>query len=193
MKPTLRIVLLITATALLAACSQGTQNLRLSPVPPATEGIAGGDQDVGLQVVDRRSQSDLGVLENPNRSIVRLVAAQDLAYSIQLAAAEGLRGYGFTPRLWDDGRQPRIEIGIETLRHDVAVGIPYDLTTRVKLSAAAYADGERFTSQAQTTRTAQRALPPNAEANAEVIDAAISEALDRLLNQELAAFLTGRG
>ena len=193
MKRSVRILLLVTAAALLAACSQGTQNLRLSPEPPATEGIAGGNQDVGLEVVDRRSQSDLGVLENPNRSIVRLVPAQDLAYTVQLAAAEGLRGYGFTPRLWDADRQPRIEIAIDNLRHDVAVGVPYDLTTRITLSAVAHADGERLTTQAQTTRTAQRALPPNAEANAELVNAAISEALTRLLNGELAAFLAGRG
>lgn len=188
-----RTLLLLGAVALLAACSQGTQNLRLSPEPPGAERVIGEGRDLGLQVVDERSQSDIGVLEQPDRSIVRLVAAQDLAYTIQLAAAEGLRSDGFTPQLWDAGREPRIEIGIQTLEHDVAVGVPYELTTRIELRVEAFAGGERFTSQAQTTRTRQKALPPNAEANAAVIEAAITEALERLLNEPLAMFLADRG
>mgnify|MGYP000034547188 CR=1 FL=1 len=188
-----RSLLLIGLVTLLAACSQGTQNLRLSPQPPATEPVTEGDRDIALQVIDNRSQSDLGILENPNRSLIRLVAAQDLAYTVQLAAAEGLRGYGFTPTLWDSAREPRLAIGIETLSHDVAVGVPYELTTRITLDAVVVAGGERFTSQAQTTRTRQRVLPPNAKANAEAIDAAITEALGRLLNAEMAAFIANGG
>ncbi|MEX0382463.1 YajG family lipoprotein [Spiribacter sp. 1M153] len=192
MKRIIRSLVLLGLVSLLAACSQGTQNLRLSPQPPATEPVTDSDRGIALQVVDNRSQSDLGILENPNRSIIRLVAAQDLAYTVQLAAAEGLRGYGFRPTLWDGAGEPRLEIGIETLSHDVAVGVPYELTTRITLDAVAVAGGERFTSQAQTTRTRQRVLPPNAKANAEAVDAAITEALDRLLNAELAAFLADR-
>jgi len=189
----IRCLLVIGLATLLVACSQGTQSLRLSPQPPGAEPIGEGNRDVALQVIDNRSQSDLGILENPNRSLIQLVAAQNLAYTVQLAAAEGLRGYGFSPTLWDGARQPRLEIAIETLDHDVAVGVPYELTTRIALEAVTVAGGERFRSQAQTTRTRQRVLPPNAKANAKAIDAAITEALERLLNAEMAAFIAERG
>ncbi len=184
--------LLLGVLLVVAGCSQTTQDLRLSPAPPATGPLIGGGERLGLEVTDTRTDRDLGMLENPDGSIVRLTAAQDVAYAVQLAAAEALRGYDFNPGLWDDRREPRLAIGIERLEHEVTAGVPYQLETRIALTATAWLDGERYTTRARTSLTEQRALPPRAATNTEVIEKAITRALDELLNEELARFLAGR-
>ncbi|MEX0449971.1 YajG family lipoprotein [Spiribacter sp. 221] len=193
MKRLQQILLLTGLTFLLAACSQGTQNLRLAPQPAETGEVTGGGLPVSLQVVDMRTDRDLGMLENPDGSIVRLLPADDVNYAIQLAAAETLRDYGFEPALWDGQAEPRLEIRIQVLIHDVTAGVPYKLDTEIALQGVAWMNGERFTGRAQTTLTRQRALPPGEKANAEAIDTAITRALGQLLNEEMANFLAGRG
>ena len=193
MKTIQQTLLLIGLALLLGACSQSTQSLRLAPQPPETGVVMGGELPVALQVIDRRGDRDLGMLENPDGSIVRLLPADDINYAIQLAAAEALAGYGFEPTLWDGVIEPRLEIRIQTLNHDVTAGVPYRLDTEVALQGVAWMNGERFTGRAQTTLTRQRALPPGAKANAEAIDTAITRALGQLLNAEMANFLAGRG
>ena len=186
------VVVLLTALWGLAGCSQTTQDLRLAPAPPATGPLIGGGAAVGLNVVDDRADRDLGMLENPDGSLVRLRATQDVAYAVQLAAAEALRGYDFQPTLWDAGREPRLTIRIDTLEHNVTAGVPYALETRIVLEATAWMQGERYTTRARTALTDQRALPPRAATNTEAIEQAITRALGELLNDELADFLAGQ-
>ncbi|MEX0375407.1 YajG family lipoprotein [Spiribacter pallidus] len=188
-----RLILLAATAVILTACAQGTQTLRLSPTPAAVESLVGSGQSLGLSVEDARTDRDLGMLENPDGSIARLMPAQQITYTLQLAAAETLRGYDFEPSLWDEARTPRLEIRIETLDHQVTAGVPYELATEVALTATGYADGQRYTTRSGTTLTRQRPLPPTADANADAINTALSRALGQLLDDELARFLaTGR-
>ncbi len=184
--------LLLALTLLLTACAQGTQNLRLNPEPPATGPLLGGGQSIGLQVVDARTDRDLGMLENLDGSVVRLMAAQDIAYAVQLAAAEALRGYDFAPTLWDRDNTPRIEIRIEALNHQVTAGVPYTLETTIALAGTGWSGSSSFTGRARATLSNQRALPPSADTNAEAIEAAITRALGQLLDEEFARFLAGQ-
>ncbi|MDR9413604.1 MAG: YajG family lipoprotein [Spiribacter sp.] len=185
-------LLLIAGLALaLAACSQTNQTLRLSPNPPETGPRIGDGASVGFQVLDTRNDRDLGVLENPDGSIVQLVAEQDVAYAVQLAAAQALRGYDFDPGVWDAGRAPRLEIRITALEHEVIAGVPYELETEIALQATAWVQGDRYTTRARATASDQRALPPRASANTEAIEKAITRALTQLLDAPLAEFLAG--
>ena len=188
----LRLVVLLALLLVLTACAQGTQNLRLNPESPTTGPLLGGGQSIGLQVVDTRTDRDLGMLENLDGSVVRLMAAQDVAYAMQLAAAQALRGYDFSPALWDRERTPRLEIRIEALNHQVTAGVPYTLETEIALSATGWAGNSSFTGRARTTLSNQRALPPSANTNAEAIEAAITRALGQLIDEEFARFLAGQ-
>jgi len=53
----IRSLVLLGLVSLLAACSQGTQNLRLSPQPPATEPVTDSDRGIALQSRAWRSAS----------------------------------------------------------------------------------------------------------------------------------------
>ena len=187
-----RVVLLFALAVIVSACAQGTQNLRLNPDAPATGPLLGGEQALGLQVLDRRNDRDLGMLENLDGSVVRLMAAQDVAYAVQLAAAQALRGYDFAPALWDNASVPRLEIRIEALEHQVSAGVPYTLETEIALAATGWSGNERLTGRARTTLSNQRALPPSADVNAEAIEAAITRALGQLIDEEFARFLAGQ-
>lgn len=186
-----RLLLIAGLSLALVACSQTNQTLRLSPNPPETGPLIGDGASVGFQVVDTRNDRDLGVLENPNGSIVRLTAEQDVAYTVQLAAAQALRGYDFKPTLWDEGRTPRLEIRITTLEHEVIAGVPYELETRIALAATAWVGGDRYTTRARATASDQRPLPPRASTNTAAIEKAITRVLNQLLDAPLAEFLAG--
>ncbi|MBS3786130.1 MAG: hypothetical protein KGY57_04885, partial [Gammaproteobacteria bacterium] len=137
----------------------------------------------------REQVAELGTQQTLRGDVLPLSAAQDIAYVVQLAAAEALKGYDLTAALWTEQREPRLEITIDALNHEVRAGIPWQLETEVSLRAVAWANGERLTTRAQSTLDNQRATPPGAEANAAVINEAITRALRQLLSQELAHFL----
>lgn len=186
------VLAVLLMVAFLSACAQTGQSLRLSPEPPATGPAVGLATEVGLRVVDTREQTaTLGTQQTIQGEVFPLTASQALPYVVQLAAAEALRGYDLKASLWADNQTPRIEIQIDQLQHEVRAGIPWQLDTEITLRAVAFANGERLTTRAQTTLNNQRATPPNATANAVIIDEAITRALGQLLNEELARFLAG--
>ena len=187
-----RILLLLALALILSACAQGTQNLRLNPEAPTTGPLLGGGQSIGLEVVDARPDRDLGMLENLDGTVVRLMAEQDVAYAVQLAAAQALRGYDFTPALWNAASVPRLEIRLEALEHQVTAGVPYQIETEIALAATGWAGNQRLTTRARATLSDQRALPPTKRANARAIEAAITRALGQLLDEEFARFLAGQ-
>lgn len=186
----LTVFILLLFVVLLSACAQTGQSLRLSPEPPATGPAVGAASEIGLRVIDAREQTaELGTQQTLRGEVLPLSAAQDVAYVVQLAAAEALKGYDLTAALWTEQREPRLEITIDALNHEVRAGVPWQLDTEVSLRAVAWANGERLTTRAQSTLNNQRATPPGAEANAAVIDEAISRALRQVLSQDLAHFL----
>ncbi|WP_195759494.1 YajG family lipoprotein [Spiribacter sp. 2438] len=192
MKRFIAAALMLGALVVLAGCAQSTQELRLSPAAPSTGPLIGNGQSLAFEVVDGRDNTDLGRQENIDGETIRIQSDKDIAYAVQLAAAEALRGYDFQPTLWDGGREPRLRIRIEELDHQVTAGVPFQLETRIGLEATAWRGGERYRTRARTTLTDQRALPPREGTNTEVIDEAITRALGELLNRELANFLAGR-
>lgn len=192
MQHAIRLTSLLLGLILLAGCSQTSQNLRLSPPPPDVAQVLSDGANIALQVIDARSGRDLGMLENPDGSLVRLTAEQNLDYTLQLAAAEALREYGFRPTLWSDSAVPRIEIRIEVLEHEVKAGVPYALSTEVALAGTAWAGRERYTSRARSTLNRQRPLPPSASTNADIISTAMSQALGQLLDAQFVGFIHER-
>ena len=192
MQHAIRLILLLSALLLLAGCSQTNQNLRLSPTPPDVGQAISNGASVALQVVDARDGRDLGMLENPDGSLVRLTADQNIDYTMQLAAAEALRDYGFRPTLWSDNAVPRVEIQIEVLTHEVKAGVPYALTTEVALVGIAWAGNERYTTRARASLNRQRPLPPRATTNADIINTAMSQALGQLLDAGFVGFIHER-
>jgi len=186
-----RLLPLLALSAVLGACAQNTQNLRLAPEPPETGPVMGDERVVALRVVDTRENADLGTLENRNTDPARVITNQNIAYVVELAAGEGLLGYGLRPTVWDEGYEPRLQVDIERLRHTVSADVPRQITTEVTLRARAVDGGQRYTTQARTELTDQRATAPDAEANADYINEAITRVLGRLLDEELAAFLAG--
>ncbi|UEX78577.1 YajG family lipoprotein [Spiribacter halobius] len=188
----LRLLPLLVLSALLGACAQTTQSVRLGPEPPETGPVLGDERVVALRVVDTRENPDLGTLENRDGDPARVITDQNLAYVVELAAGEALLGYGLRPTVWEESYTPRLQIDIEQLEHSVDADLPRDVATRVTLRARAVDNGQRYTSQARTELTDRRPTAPDAEANAAYINEAITRALGRLLDEELAAFLAGQ-
>lgn len=188
-----RLLAVLIAATLLAGCAQTAQTVRLSPEAPETGPPISDGQPIALEVLDRRSDEALGVLRNSDQLPAKITSETDVAYQLQLTAAKALRGYGFRPGLWSDDAEPRLLIEIVELRHEVGETVPRDISTNVTLHARAWQDGREYEVEASSSLSDISAVRPNAERNGEFIDRALTQALSRLLDKRLAAFLRGRG
>ena len=193
MRHLIRLLAPLAAAALLAACAQGAQTVRLSPKPvlPEAEPL-GGQQRVALEVLDRREDPRLGELQNIDKPAAPINSEQEVDYVVQLAAAEALNAWGFRPAVWDDSAPRRLIVEVLTLRHIVDASIPHDVETVVELGLRAFSNGRTMESKA-SARTTDRitALRPSAERTAAAIDKTLAEAMQRLFDRRLAAFLAG--
>ena len=188
-----RLFVPIATAALLAACAQGAQTVRLSPKPvlPEAEPLGAG-QRVALEVLDRRPDPRLGELKNVDKPPAPITSEQELDYVVQLAAAEALDAWGFRPAVWDDGAPRRLIVEVLTLRHSVDASIPRDVETVVELGLRAFSDGRTMEAKASARSTDRiAALRPSAERTGEAIDKTLAEAMQRLFDRRLAAFLAG--
>ncbi len=188
-----RLLALITTIVVLAGCAQNPQTLRLTVEPPEPNASVSGGPPVALEVVDRRDDKTLGILQNREDENATITTSQDLAYVVELAAGETLSQAGFPPQLWSDTATPRLLIEITELRHTVTADVPRRVDTQVTLQARAWRDGERFNGQASTSRSARVVTRPGPERNAADIARAVQDALRQLFDRRLVDFLSGRG
>lgn len=176
---------------LLPACATLDQTVSLAPAAPSIGDSVANAGPVSLEVVDRREGTDLGSIEAVEGESARILADGEIAYPVQLAAARALQSVGFRPTLWSDDADPRLLIEIESIEHTVSARLPRGIATEVRLTARAWRDGRRYRASATATASDQAAARPSAEMNAEAIERAISDALKRLLGEELTRFLAG--
>lgn len=185
-----RLLALTPLLLLLGACATTDQRVTIAPEPPTLDGGAvPSPGPVALDVVDGRDSDRLGTIEALEGPPARITSTQDIAYATQLAAATALTEAGFRPTPWSDSAEPRLLIQIEQIEHTVGAGVPREVRTEVRLSARAWQDGRQYSATAESSVTDTVAIRPSAEDNAAAIEEAITQALRRLMDPKLTAFL----
>lgn len=191
MRQTRKVLLTALMAAVAAGCAQTPQTVRLAPSAPDQYAVDHGEgRTVALRVVDRRlDQSQIGELRNRDGDPAPVHTKQDLAYVLELTAGETLKAYGFKPVPWDEDARRRLTISLNHLNHTVAAAVPRDVNTDVRLSATAVHGDTIMKLKAEQNSDNRITHRPSATENAQYIERAITEALGRIINDELAKFL----
>ena len=174
---------------LLAGCAQTSQQLRLAPDAQMDERTIGDGHTVALRVVDEREHARLGQLENRDGEHADLVGTAEVEDVVRQAVEEGLRANGFTVTDWDADASRRLEIRVLDLEHRVSAGVSRDVSTQIELRSEGHRGESRLTGQARARDSDRISHRPNAEDNQAYLDAVLSRALGRLLNEDLLEFL----
>lgn len=186
-----RLIAAVATLLLMSGCTAVDQNVALSPEAPRAANSIAAAEPVALDVVDARTDNALGHINNLDAEPARITTTQDLAAIVKTATAETLQWYGFRPVAWRDRADPRMLVEIERIDHQVDATLPRDASTEVELRVRAWRGNETYTARAQSSLSKRMVGAATPEANAELIDQALTQALERLLSPELARFLAG--
>ena len=189
MKRVIVTVAVLVAVLLLVGCAQTGQQLRLAPDAGVDQSTIGDGHTVALRVVDEREHARLGQLENRDGEHADLVGTMQAEEVVRQTAEEGLRASGFTVTDWDADASRRLEIRVLDLEHRVSAGVSRDVSTHIELRSEGHRGESRLTGQARARDSDRISHRPNAEDNQAYLDAVLSRALGRLLNEDLLEFL----
>lgn len=193
MTPKPRVLLLLVAAAaiLLGGCAQTPQTVRLAPDPPDKYAVDYGQgREVALRVVDQRlDKTQVGELLNREGEPAPVRTKQELAYVMELTVGETLKAYGFKPVPWNENARRRLTVSINHVSHTVDAAVPRDIETTVRLAATAVHGEKTLKLKAEQRSDDRLTHRPSADENAQYIDSALSEALGRLMSDELGRFL----
>lgn len=183
--------LMLSAVALiLVGCAQTGQELRLGPTVDVDDSSIGAGHEVAVRVVDTRDDGGLGELENRGRDPARLTSVTGLDDTLQLLLEDMLEAYGFDVIAWNDTADRRLEVQLSDISHTVSSGVIRDVHTQVELRSRAGRGDSTLTGRTTARDRDRISYRPDAEANAAYVDATLERAMQRLINDDLLAFLT---
>ena len=176
----------------LAGCALSPQVVDINPVVtaadtvPATSGAA-----LALQVVDTRSSSVIGHRGGVYSSTATISTAQDLTGPIRRTLADALTAAGY--RVVGDDSAPALRVEIARLDYTVREEkLTRTITTVAGLNAV-YSKGNRtYTNSYTVTRNTEVLTAPGAVKNAELVNATLTAAFQRLLgDRQLFGLING--
>lgn len=186
--------LLCSAMLLMAGCATTPQVLELDLNPTVPPISVAPPVPVALRVQDKRPETVIGYQTNENgQNQGPIVARGDVSQTIYAALAEGLRKEGFIPRNYTASSQqgPRLTVMLDRLNYSRNHG---QIAVVAKLEAHVETTRKKARFTYTVKRTKGHDLLHSKKENRKLINAALTEALTNLLNdQKLIAIMTGRG
>jgi uncharacterized lipoprotein YajG len=170
--------------AVLSGCAWVPQTATLNPTPRITPSSVGNGVDVAVRVLDRRPSQTLGHrgLESKNAAIK---TEQNVAALFQERIIEGLtrKGFSAVPHEGQPGRLLTVEIRqIDyTAEMEFWKGVA---KTEVTLNVSVIKDGVRFERNYSGKRSEKTIEAPSAKTNERLINNAITDALQRLFEDQ---------
>ena len=189
MTPRLWIPLLLGIALFAAGCASQGQRLDLAPAAALGAGPDGDDRSVALQVDAVRSDAELGYLLNVRGEAAPLESVRPPAEVGRAAVVDALEGRGFRVVEADTEARLRLTVTVDELQHTVSAGVSRVVETRVALRSEVVRGDDRLRGRAALGDRQRISYRPDAEENAAWIDATLERAIERLLNEELLAFL----
>jgi uncharacterized lipoprotein YajG len=172
------------AAALIGGCAWKPQSATLQPVPNITPSTLGNGVTVAVRVIDKRQSTTIGYrgLDSQNAAIT---TTQNVAVVFQNKILEGLKRKGFTASAYEG--QPGRLLTVEIRQIDYTTDMEFwkgIVKTEVVLGASMIKDFAKFEQFYTGKRTENSAEAPSAKTNERIINGAISEALQRMFEDE---------
>jgi len=172
------------AAAVIGGCAWVPQNATLNPTPSITPSTAGNGVTVAVRVLDRRRSEIIGYrgVDSKNASIK---TEQKVAPLIQEKIIEGLKRKGFSASDFE-GQSGRL-LTVEIRQIDYTTDMEFwkgIIQTEAVLVASTIKDGLKFEQFYTGKRKENTVEAPGAKTNERLINGAISDALQRLFEDE---------
>jgi uncharacterized lipoprotein len=187
----LRVALCALTAAGIGGCAWVPQNVTLKPAPVVVASSMGHGVTVAVHVVDRRRSPVLGHrgLDSKNAAIR---TEQDVGALIRGEITDGLARKGFAAARFEG--QPGRLLTVEIQRIDYTTDMDFwkgIVQAEAVLNVSTIKDGSKFERAYSGSRMETTVEAPRAKTNQRLINGAISDALQRLLEDErLLRFLT---
>jgi len=184
MQKLLLVALCALAAAAVSGCAWVPQNVTLKPAPNIAPSTIGKGVTVAVLVLDKRRSPVIGHrgLDSKNAAIQ---TKQNVIPLFRGKIMEGLTRKGFTAVLYEG--QPGRLLTVEIQRIDYTTDMEYwkgIIQTEVTLTASMIKDGAKFEQIYVGKRTETAVEAPRAKTNEGLINGAISDALQRLFEDE---------
>lgn len=183
---TVVLTMLLVMTAALQACSLKPQYLRLDPQPvKVQETQIGNGITVGLQVADVRPAKKLGEVGDPDNKMVDVTLEEDPSARIYARVKDALTKMGFNVVPGSENADPALNLELRKLELQ-SVKTPFTFETELRAEVAAHANnGNSYYDRQFNVRTRKDgAAPPYEKDSNELVNTAVSQALEDLLADE---------
>jgi uncharacterized lipoprotein YajG len=180
--------LLVLVTA--SGCAWVPQSATLRPAPAITASSAGNGVELAVRVVDRRSSEEIGRRGVDSRN-APITTRQNVTQVFEKTILRGLGQKGFSASRFEG--QPGRLLTVELRKLEYTTDMEYwkgVVRTETELHASMFKDGVKFERLYSGRRSQNVVEAPSASTNERLINEALSEALERLLEDaQLIRFL----
>ena len=188
----LRAVLLLTLSAAFAGCALSPQSIDVQPVADVEAANIGQNKPVLVYAVDSRDQLAFGTRGGVYKETSLVQPANDVKTAVEEAVRQGLQTQGFNAfNPGDDAT--RLEVRLEQLDYVPEEGsVVNSVTLTLTLEGVASRGEITHTGTYRSSVKHDLPLTPTAKRNGEMVNAILSGAITRMLNDpEMQAFLAG--
>jgi len=182
-------VLFIGALAVLIfaapGCTLKTQYLHIDPEVKASEKSMGACNQIGLRVSDERGDKKIGEVGDPNQKMVPVTVEEDFAPAIYERVKQALTTLGFSVEPYSDTMDRTLDIGVRKLElSSVKKPLTFDTELRAEVGAHAVNTTGNYERQFNVRTRMESAAPPYQTESAQLVNTALSQALEDLLSDE---------
>ena len=179
MKRSLINMAIFSIVAFFNGCAVTDQKVSLHPILDVESENVGNNKQVGVQVLDERSEQHLGFRSTAESSKGAVITTdQEVAEVFGEKIREGLKMKGFEPTSYSDDLSRTLKIEIHGLKNYTSDGFwTGDVRTNASLTAVARRSGEQYERSYRTESEERIILVPLTEDNEQSINATISEVL----------------
>ncbi|ERP86882.1 hypothetical protein Q670_04670 [Alcanivorax sp. P2S70] len=188
----LRAVLLLTLSAAFAGCALSPQSIDVQPVADVEAANIGQNKPVLVYAVDSRDQLAFGTRGGVYKETSLVQPANDVKTAVEEAVRKGLQTQGFNA--FNPGEDAtRLEVRLEQLDYVPEEGsVVNSVTLTLTLEGVASRGEITHTGTYRSSVKHDLPLTPSAKRNGEMVNAILSGAITRMLNDpEMQAFLVG--
>jgi uncharacterized lipoprotein YajG len=185
------LVVLFAAVILAQGCMPKPQMIKLDPIVRPGQVEAGTSKTIGLEVVDIRPDQKLGIIGDPDFTVVDAVTVGDSAATIYKQVAGALARHGFEVKRIAEFSDPALRVEIKQLKHEsVKRLMTFEMNSSVVLVANAKNADSYFNREYWINRAQATGGPLTLEQSSEVVNGMVSEALsDMVADKQLLEIL----
>ena len=185
MKNTALCAILAAIGVLLPACALTPQHLHLEPtVAVKSEPVASG-ATVAVSVEDRRTDSKLGEVGDPNTQMVEVSLTEDFKPRLYEEVQKVLTGLGFNVVPAGEEADRSLQIDVRRLElSSVKQPFVFDTELRAELGAVATSGPDTYDRLYYVRTRKETAGPPYLKDSNALINTAVSQALQDMLSDE---------